>query len=158
MILSRGNSLHAPLDELSDPVSRPASGATRESVEDAQVARIVKKTLQSLKETRTKPTKRDAEDQRQEIERVLRETDGRVGGADGAAARMGINRTTLLSRMKKLKIGPYAWLLRLKSKHNFDSQTLTHVNTTLFGTLPNSVTSQELWIGPCLAFPSCERR
>src|SRR5207249_2668109 len=31
---------------------------------------------------------------------------GRVGGADGAAARMGINRTTLISRMKKLGIDP----------------------------------------------------
>jgi len=26
---------------------------------------------------------------------------GRVGGADGAAARLGMNRTTFLSRMKK---------------------------------------------------------
>lgn len=29
---------------------------------------------------------------------------GRVGGTDGAAARLGTNRTTLLSRMKKLGI------------------------------------------------------
>jgi formate hydrogenlyase transcriptional activator len=29
-----------------------------------------------------------------------------VGGADGAAARLGMNRTTLLSRMKKLGIYP----------------------------------------------------
>jgi formate hydrogenlyase transcriptional activator len=38
--------------------------------------------------------------------RVLGESKGRVGGADGAAARMGINRTTLLSRMKKFGIDP----------------------------------------------------
>jgi hypothetical protein len=38
--------------------------------------------------------------------RVLGETNGRVGGADGAAARMGINRTTLISRMKRLGIPP----------------------------------------------------
>ena len=44
------------------------------------------------------------ENQRTEIERFLRDTKGRVGGADGAAARMGIQRTTLLSRMKKLGI------------------------------------------------------
>jgi formate hydrogenlyase transcriptional activator len=37
---------------------------------------------------------------------VLLPTKGRVGGADGAAARMGINRTTLLSRMKKFGINP----------------------------------------------------
>jgi len=43
---------------------------------------------------------------REEIERVLIECKGRVGGSDGAAARMGINRTTLLSRMKKFGINP----------------------------------------------------
>jgi len=35
---------------------------------------------------------------------VLHGTNGRVGGADGAAARLGINRTTLISRMNKLGI------------------------------------------------------
>jgi transcriptional regulator with GAF, ATPase, and Fis domain len=43
---------------------------------------------------------------RQKILRVLRETKGRVGGANGAAVRMAINRTTLISRMKKLGIDP----------------------------------------------------
>jgi len=38
--------------------------------------------------------------------RVLRETKGRVGGADGAAMRMAINRTTLISRIKKFGINP----------------------------------------------------
>jgi formate hydrogenlyase transcriptional activator len=42
--------------------------------------------------------------QREEIVRTLGETRGRVGGAEGAAARLGINRTTLLARMKKLAI------------------------------------------------------
>jgi formate hydrogenlyase transcriptional activator len=41
---------------------------------------------------------------RDEIVRRLRDTSGRVGGPDGAAARMGIKRTTLISRMKKLGI------------------------------------------------------
>jgi len=36
--------------------------------------------------------------------RVLRDTKGRVGGADGAAERMAINQTTLISRMKKFGI------------------------------------------------------
>ena len=44
------------------------------------------------------------EQQRKQITDILRETKGRVGGPRGAAARMGINRTTLLSRMKKLAI------------------------------------------------------
>jgi formate hydrogenlyase transcriptional activator len=35
---------------------------------------------------------------------ILKETKGRVGGADGAAARMGLKRTTLLTQMKKIGI------------------------------------------------------
>src|SRR5258706_5840547 len=45
---------------------------------------------------------------RDRILRALQETKGRVAGADGAAARMGIKRTTLISRMKKLGIDPRA--------------------------------------------------
>ena len=44
--------------------------------------------------------------QREEIVRALTECRGRVGGEDGAAARLGLNRTTLLSRMKKLGLHP----------------------------------------------------
>jgi formate hydrogenlyase transcriptional activator len=40
------------------------------------------------------------------IVRILKETKGRVGGTDGAAARMGLKRTTLIERMKKLGIDP----------------------------------------------------
>ena len=40
------------------------------------------------------------------ILRVLRETKGRVAGPQGAAARLGLKRTTLISRMKKLGIDP----------------------------------------------------
>jgi formate hydrogenlyase transcriptional activator len=48
---------------------------------------------------------RDA-NERDEIVRVLKITNGRVAGANGAATRMGIKRTTLISRMKKLGIDP----------------------------------------------------
>jgi formate hydrogenlyase transcriptional activator len=48
---------------------------------------------------------REAND-RDEIVRVLKLTHGRVAGADGAATRMGIKRTTLIARMKKLGIDP----------------------------------------------------
>ena len=44
--------------------------------------------------------------EREKILQILKETKGRVAGADGAAARMGIKRTTLISRMKKLGIQP----------------------------------------------------
>jgi DNA-binding NtrC family response regulator len=40
------------------------------------------------------------------ILRVLKETKGRVGGPHGAAARLGLKRTTLLTRMKKMGIDP----------------------------------------------------
>ena len=40
------------------------------------------------------------------ILQLLKETRGRVGGASGAAARLGLQRTTLISRMKRLGIEP----------------------------------------------------
>ena len=67
---------------------------------------IVKETINAaLKGEKISPTS-TAKKQREEIVRALTESKGRVGGADGAAARMGINRTTLISRMKKLGIDP----------------------------------------------------
>jgi formate hydrogenlyase transcriptional activator len=48
------------------------------------------------------PTLQSAE--RDHILRVLRETKGQIGGPDGAAARLGVKRTTLNSKMKKLKL------------------------------------------------------
>src|SRR3989449_8548719 len=46
--------------------------------------------------------------ERDQLLHILKETRGRVGGADGAAVRMGLKRTTLISRMKKLGIDPRA--------------------------------------------------
>jgi formate hydrogenlyase transcriptional activator len=42
--------------------------------------------------------------EREHIIRVLREAKGKVGGPGGAAERLGVNRTTLNSRMQKLRI------------------------------------------------------
>jgi formate hydrogenlyase transcriptional activator len=47
-------------------------------------------------------------DTREKILKVLKETKGRVSGAEGAAVRLGVKRTTLISRMKKLGIQPRA--------------------------------------------------
>ena len=44
--------------------------------------------------------------ERDQILEVLKQTDGRVAGPKGAATRLGIKRTTLISRMKKLGIDP----------------------------------------------------
>jgi len=75
VILTRGTALQAPIGELGhNGRHAPVVAGTREDYE------------------------------RDEIVRLLRVTSGRVGGPDGAAARMGINRTTLISRMKRLGI------------------------------------------------------
>lgn len=42
---------------------------------------------------------------RNQIVKALAETGGRIGGRNGAAARLGLKRTTLITRMKKLGIG-----------------------------------------------------
>jgi len=42
--------------------------------------------------------------ERERILRALSESDGKVAGPNGAAARLGLRRTTLKSRMKKLNI------------------------------------------------------
>ena len=60
----------------------------------------------SLAETTVAATEvaKDGEDEYQLILRVLRETNGVVAGPKGAAQRLGLKRTTLLSRMKRLGI------------------------------------------------------
>jgi formate hydrogenlyase transcriptional activator len=47
-----------------------------------------------------------AEVDRNQIVRALKEADGRVGGPNGAAHRLGLKRTTFITRMKKLGIDP----------------------------------------------------
>jgi formate hydrogenlyase transcriptional activator len=47
-----------------------------------------------------------AANERDEIVRILKTTNGRVAGLEGAASRMGLKRTTLIARMKKLGIDP----------------------------------------------------
>ncbi len=74
VILTHGSALQVPLDELTHGKRAISLAGTRESGE------------------------------REEILRVLKATNGRVAGADGAAERLGLPRTTLISRMKKLGI------------------------------------------------------
>ena len=77
VILTRGSVLFAPLAELESPDEFQAEVAQN-------------------------PTLHAAE--RDHILRVLRETKGQIGGDDGAAARLGLKRTTLNSKLKKLGI------------------------------------------------------
>jgi formate hydrogenlyase transcriptional activator len=59
--------------------------------------------LRAVPETSTAVTLEEAE--RDHILRVLDQAHGVVGGPNGAAARLGMKRTTLQSKMKKLGIG-----------------------------------------------------
>src|SRR5438309_3347906 len=105
VILTRGKSLEAPLSELRKPGTdtRPSPG-----VQPAQedIARIVKESISAALNGKKDFSDEYSQKQREEIVRALTEAKGRVGGADGAAARMRINRTTLISRMKKFGIDP----------------------------------------------------
>ena len=102
VILTRGRSLAAPLTELRKvKIDEPQAGAATPD----DIARIVKETINVLHGNSTAADDR-AEKQRDQIVRALTEAKGRVGGAGGAAARMRMNRTTLLARMKKFGINP----------------------------------------------------
>lgn len=104
VILTRGKSLEAPLAELR---KLKAGEGKRDRRQDSQedIAHIVEETIKALS-GKTHATDHRAETQRDEIVHALIESKGRVGGANGAAARMGINRTTLLARIRKLGIDP----------------------------------------------------
>jgi transcriptional regulator with GAF, ATPase, and Fis domain len=105
VILTRGKSLEAPLSELRKlNADEPAHVAAAQGQED--IARIVKETISALDSKKSVVGDDHAKQQREEIVRALTESKGRVGGAEGAAARMGVNRTTLLARMKKFGIDP----------------------------------------------------
>ena len=101
VILTRGKSLEAPLSELrKHGIEAPAVQTPPDDI-----ARIVKETITALN------GKKDFSDefakkQREEIIQALTESKGRVGGADGAATKLGLNRTTLLARIKKYGIDP----------------------------------------------------
>ena len=74
VILSEGSSLRPPLAELRETKTKGSAGATLREVE------------------------------RKHVLQVLRDTDWVLGGPGGAAARLGIPRTTLIYRMRRLGI------------------------------------------------------
>jgi transcriptional regulator with GAF, ATPase, and Fis domain len=105
VILTRGKSLEAPLSALRKVGTDTKVAAAVQPVHD-DIARIVKETISALNGRKDVADDEFTRKQREEIVRALSESKGRVGGADGAAARMGINRTTLIARIKKLGINP----------------------------------------------------
>jgi formate hydrogenlyase transcriptional activator len=100
VIITRGKSLEAPLRELERINTIVLPHATPPEVEPV-VGEIT-----DLPIDKTTVADGYERKQRDEIIRALTTCKGRVGGSDGAAARLGMNRTTLLSRMKKF--GLYA--------------------------------------------------
>ena len=107
VILTRGKSLEAPLSELrkASAETQPTAAAEQPATRD-DIARIVKETISALNGRKDVADDEFTQEQREDIVRALTESKGKVGGADGAAARMGINRTTLIARIKKLGIDP----------------------------------------------------
>ncbi len=83
VILTRGTALYAPLAELETDLPDPEPAESQPALH---------------------PTLHEAE--LEHILRVLRETRGQIGGDDGAAARLGLKRTTLNSKLQKLGIDP----------------------------------------------------
>jgi formate hydrogenlyase transcriptional activator len=81
VILTTGECLEVPLEELSLPRTDRASTGSARSL--------------NLREV-----------ERQAILEALRKTNGRIGGPGGAAALLGLKRTTLQSRMRVLNIKP----------------------------------------------------
>lgn len=76
------------------------------------VAELHSRAIPVSEEVSSKPARRRpvrsilAEVDRNQIIQALRQAGGRVGGRDGAAARIGLKRTTFITRMKKLGIDP----------------------------------------------------
>jgi formate hydrogenlyase transcriptional activator len=91
VILSRGSELEIPLSELK--LSNGLEAASARSSSESAAVRVSRLSTTTL-----------AESEREAIMRALRETNWVVGGANGAAARLALKRTTLISRMKKLGI------------------------------------------------------
>ncbi|HEY0209785.1 sigma 54-interacting transcriptional regulator [Acerihabitans sp.] len=93
VILTRGNTLNLRLDELQHAAPMPEAAAP---------VTVSRKRLDAA------PPEND-EVERTRIIQALREANGIVAGPRGAAFKLGVKRTTLLSRMQRLGISPQEW-------------------------------------------------
>lgn len=98
VIVTRGRSLEAPLGEL-----RKTNTVELSRAEDRTLDPVGGDRADSQND-KTSVADEYERRQRDQIIRALTACKGRVGGADGAAAHLGMNRTTLLARMKKFGI------------------------------------------------------
>ncbi|HZV58971.1 MAG TPA: sigma 54-interacting transcriptional regulator [Candidatus Eremiobacteraceae bacterium] len=89
VILSQGSTLNVPVAELSNDVTPPPPAkAADEATSRKRIP--ARNTLPGV--------------DREQIIRALKDTGGMIGGPNGAASRLGLKRTTLISRMSKLGI------------------------------------------------------
>jgi formate hydrogenlyase transcriptional activator len=100
VILTRGRSLEAPLAALTKANRDESPHADRYEIKPVAGHTITSQTDKSRVDDEYARKQRDA------IVGALTETKGRVGGTDGAAVRLGLNRTTLLARINKFGIDP----------------------------------------------------
>jgi len=100
VLLTKGKLLEAPLAEL-----RKTSTEGFVHTDLHEVKQVAGESTNSRSDKSSVADEYERK-QRDQIIRALTASKGRVGGADGAAARLGTNRTTLLSRMKKFGIYP----------------------------------------------------
>jgi formate hydrogenlyase transcriptional activator len=98
VIVTRGRSLDAPLGEL-----RRTNTVELPRADHRKLKLVVGERTNSACD-KTSVLDEYERRQRDEIIRGLTACKGRVGGARGAAARLGVNRTTFLARMKKFGI------------------------------------------------------
>jgi formate hydrogenlyase transcriptional activator len=98
VIVTRGKSLEAPIGELRKTNTVAFPHAEQHNVEPVARGRTDSQSDQTSVADEYERRQRD------EIVRALTACKGRVGGPDGAAASLGMNRTTFLSRMKKFGI------------------------------------------------------
>ena len=98
VILTRGNALEVPLTEL----PRRETGTADDAVATKK-NRTLRKATSSPSDINAGAAEYERK-QREEITQALTASRGRVGGTDGAAIRLGISRTTLIYRMRRLGI------------------------------------------------------
>jgi formate hydrogenlyase transcriptional activator len=98
VILTRGKALEVPLAEL----RKTKTDSTTDAVVAGQTRRV-RDASSSRRDVNAGAAEYERK-QREEIIQALTACKGRIGGCDGAAIRLGINRTTLMYQMRKLGI------------------------------------------------------
>jgi formate hydrogenlyase transcriptional activator len=123
VILSSGPTLKLPIADLQ---SRPMPASTN-NVSQPHSAR--RRPVRSIL----------AEVDRNQIIRALKETGGRIGGPSGAAASLGLKRTTFITRMRKLGIHPNpVSQLEMDSTDTSDASDISTVQDS-----PSDITSSD---------------